>query len=334
MARPGLSVIVPVYQSTASLIELVDRTEASLAHSGPYEIIFVDDGSAHETWEVIRSLASGHSAVRGLRLGRNYGQHSALVAGVRQARYPLIVTLDDDLQNPPEEIGTLVNELLEGPWDVVYGVPMRVEQSLLRRLAGRWMRLALKGGLGTDSAPQMSSFRVFRSTLRAAFENDLGTGVSLDALLSWGTSRFGSVRVRHDPRKEGASNYTFRRLLRFAVDTTTGYSTLPLQGAGILGFVTMLFGIVILVVVTVRPLVSGDSVPGFPFLASTIAIFAGVQLLTLGVISEYLARMHFRVMRKPTYLVVGSTESVRSSEPARLHTDQSDVQSERPTGTS
>ena len=303
----GISVVVPVFRSTSTLIDLIDRIDNAMAGIGPYEVILVDDGSPAETWDTIKELSLRSPRVRGIRLGRNYGQHSALVAGVRAASMPITVTVDDDLQNPPEEIPRLVAHLIDHDLDVVYGVPEHIEQTMSRRLASKMIRTALSSGLGVESAPDTSSFRGFRTQIRDAFSGELGTGVSLDALLTWGSSRYGSLVVRHDPRNEGVSNYSLARLLRFAIDTTTGYSTLPLQAASVLGLCTAAFGFVAMVWVVVRPLMSGTSVPGFPFLASTVALFAGVQLLTLGIMGEYLARMHFRIMRKPTYMVSGET---------------------------
>ena len=299
----GISVVVPVYRSTVTLPELVRRTSAVLEPLGPFEIVFVDDGSPADSWSTIEGLCAEYAFVRGLRLSRNFGQHNALVAGTREAQFATVVTIDDDLQNPPEEIPRLVAELRDGDFDVVYGVPEHVEQSLFRRAAGRITRIALSSGLGVDSAPDVSSFRAFRADLRDAFSGSVGTNVSLDALLSWGGARFGSVKVRHDPRTVGSSNYSLGRLVRFAIDTTTGYSALPLQLASILGLVMAGFGVLILAYVMINPLITGRSVEGFPFLASIIAIFSGVQLFTLGVIGEYLARMHFRVMNKPTYVI-------------------------------
>jgi glycosyltransferase involved in cell wall biosynthesis len=298
----GVSVVVPVYRSTVTLPELVQRIDAVLAPHGDYEIILVDDGSPRETWRVVSDLAERFPTVHGLRLGRNFGQHNALVAGVRSARYDTTVTLDDDLQNPPEEMGVLLAALVDQ--DVVYGVNDRQAQDRWRRFAGRLVRLSLRSALGVDSAPQISSYRAFRTQLREAFTGDVGPNVSLDALLSWGGSRFGSVQVAHKPRSEGTSNYSFTKLVRFALDTATGYSTLPLQVATLVGLATSLFGVAVLGYVIIRPLVSGGSVAGFPFLASTIAIFSGVQLFALGVIGEYLARMHFRIAKKPTYVVL------------------------------
>ena len=308
MVPQGLSVVVPVFNTRESLRELVSRTSAACSDLGPLEILLIDDGSSARTWNEIQNLAVEFSFVRGLRLGRNFGQHNALLAGIRAAQMPTIVTIDDDLQNPPEEIPRLLTHLADGGFDVVYGVPDRVEQPFLRRIAGRLTRWSLKSGLGVNSALNVSSFRSFRTSLRDSFANDLGTNVSVDALLSWGSSRFGAITVRHDQRMEGKSNYSFGKLLRFAIDTTTGYSTVPLQVASVLGLATAGFGLCVLFYVTIRPLVSGESVPGFPFLAATIAILSGAQLTTLGVMGEYLARMHFRIMRKPTYVVSEFTQ--------------------------
>lgn len=306
--RPGVSVVVPVYRSDRTLAPLVDRVAAALASAPDWEILLVDDGSGGATWPTVQELAATHANVRGVRLSRNYGQHNALVAGLRAARFDTTVTIDDDLQNPPEEIPRLLARLDEGDLDVVYGVPEQAEQALWRRLAGRMSRRAMRSVLGMKSAPEVTSFRAFCTRLRDAFDGQLGTNVALDALLSWGTTRFGSVAVSHAPRTEGASNYTFGKLVRFMLDTTTGYSAVPLQVASIAGLITALFGIVILVWAVGRPLVTGQSVPGFPFLASIIAIFSGVQLFTLGIIGEYLARMHFRIMSKPTYVVSETTD--------------------------
>jgi glycosyltransferase involved in cell wall biosynthesis len=309
----GVSVVVPVFRSGPTLSELVERVDAVLADT-PHEIVLVDDGSPESTWEVVRSLATAHDNVRALRLGRNFGQHNALVAGVRAASYELTITIDDDLQNPPEEMPTLL-EALHAGLDVVYGTPSAASQDRWRRTAGRLSRWAMAGALGAENAAKMTSFRAFRTDLRRAFDGEVGPSVSLDALLSWGTNRFGSVEVRHDARQEGSSNYSFRRLLRFAIDTATGYSALPLQVATTVGFATAIFGLGLLVWVLGRLVVEGGSAPGFPFLASAIAIFSGVQLMTLGIMGEYLARMHFRLMRKPTYVVA---EEFGASQEAEL----------------
>jgi len=299
-APAPVSIIVPVYRSTESLHPLVNRLEEALA-GREFEIILVDDGSPSATWEIAADLAMTHASVSAMRLGRNFGQHNALLAGIRSARHPVIVTMDDDLQNPPEEVPRLLSALVPGV-DVVYGISSNVAQHAWRRFGSSLSRRVISQ-LGAVNATHMSSFRVIRRDLRESFPEDLGPSVSLDAMLSWVTERFATIEVQHADRHDGESNYSALRLVRFAIDVTTGYSAVPLQIALTLGLATAAFGVAVLAYVLIRFAVSGTSVAGFPFLASIIAIFSGVQLLTLGVIGEYLARMHFRIMRKPTYVI-------------------------------
>ena len=299
-APAPVSIIVPVYRSTESLHPLVNRLEEALA-GREFEIILVDDGSPSATWEIAADLAMTHASVSAMRLGRNFGQHNALLAGICSARHPVIVTMDDDLQNPPEEVPRLLSALVPGV-DVVYGISSNVAQHAWRRFGSSLSRRVISQ-LGAVNATHMSSFRVIRRDLRESFPEDLGPSVSLDAVLSWVTERFATIEVQHADRHDGESNYSASRLVRFAIDVTTGYSAVPLQIALTLGLATAAFGVAVLAYVLIRFAVSGTSVAGFPFLASIIAIFSGVQLLTLGVIGEYLARMHFRIMRKPTYVI-------------------------------
>jgi len=299
----GISVVVPVYNSQNSLVELVERLEAvlsDLAHR--FEIILVNDGSSDGSWQVVTRLARRYSWVRGLDLMRNYGQHNALLAGIRQAKYEVIVTMDDDLQNPPEEVPKLVARLDEG-FDVVYGTPQREQHGLLRNLASQVTKLALQSAMGAETARSVSAFRAFRTQMRDAFADYKSPFVSIDVLLTWGTTRFVAMPVRHDPRLVGVSHYTVRKLMTHALNMMTGFSTVPLQFASLIGFGFTLLGLGVLLYVIGRYLIEGGSVPGFPFLASVIAIFSGAQLFALGIIGEYLARMHFRTMERPTYAV-------------------------------
>jgi undecaprenyl-phosphate 4-deoxy-4-formamido-L-arabinose transferase len=301
----GLSIVVPVFRSEKTLKELVNRIINSISNKS-VEIILVDDASGDETWTTICSIARQNSMVTGIRLGRNSGQHCALLAGVRAAKFQTVVTLDDDLQNPPEEINKLIDALVPGV-DVVYGVSTDVKQNFYRRAGSKLVRKFFASTLGFNSAVSMSSFRTFRTVLREGFNTALGPNVSLDALLTWSTTRFTVVEVKHDERKVGDSHYTFRKLVRFMIDMATGYSALPLRLASALGFLTISFGAVLLVYVIGRPIITGERVQGFPMLASTIVIFSGVQIFLLGILGEYIGRMHFRVMNKPTYMVAETT---------------------------
>ena len=300
--RRSLSVVTPVYNGESSVAELCRRLSEVLPRvATQHEIILVNDGSRDRSWEVILELSSQMPAVRGLNLMRNYGQHNALLCGIRAAKYEVIVTMDDDLQHPPQEIPRLLARLDEG-YDVVYGAPEAEQNGLMRALASHITRLALRTAVGSEVAKNVSAFRVFRTQLREAFAEYHSPFVSIDVLLSWTTSRFGAVAVDFRPRHAGPSNYTFAKLVRHALDVMTGFSTLPLQLASMIGFACTLFGIAVLVYVIGSYLFQG-SIPGFPFVASLIAIFPAAQLFALGVIGEYLARIHFRMMNRPLYVV-------------------------------
>jgi len=307
------SVIIPVYRGADTLSELVSQLVKTLESSVPsYEILLVNDGSPDNSWEVITHLSQQVEQVRGINLLRNYGQHNALLCGIRQARGEVIVTLDDDLQNPPHEIPKLLEKLAEG-YDVVYGTPTQEQHGLWRDLASQVTKLALRSTMGVDTARQVSAFRAFRTTIRRGFAEFHSPSVSVDVLLTWGAARFTAVPVAHNPRAAGRSNYTFRKLVRHAMNMVTGFSILPLQLASLMGFSFAIFGLLVLVYVIGRYLIQGGSVPGFPFLASTIAIFSGVQLFALGIIGEYLARMHFRLQDRPPYVIGEQTATIEPS---------------------
>ncbi len=308
----GLSIIVPVYNSEQSLPLLVESLVNTLSEiDQPYEIVLIDDGSKDGSWSVIRALAQQQPSLQAITLMRNYGQHNALLCGIRAAQYNVLVTIDDDLQHPPDQIPKLINKLNEG-YDVVYGVPESQQHGLLRNLASYTTKRMLQASMGAAVARNVSAFRAFRTELRNAFANYRGAFANLDVLLTWGTTRFAAVVVRHDVRRIGKSNYTMTKLIVHAVNMITGYSVRPLQLASYLGFGFTLFGIGVLIYVVGRYILTGGSVPGFPFLASIIAIFSGVQLFVLGIMGEYLARMYFRQMDQPVYLV---REHINSHEP-------------------
>jgi undecaprenyl-phosphate 4-deoxy-4-formamido-L-arabinose transferase len=299
----SVSVVVPVYNSEATLAALTERLDAELRpHVAALEVILVNDGSRDRSWPVVLELAERYPWVRGIDLKRNYGQHNALLCGIRSAKLDVIVTMDDDLQHPPEEIPKLLAVLGAGA-DVVYGTPREEQHDFLRNVASRVTKIALQSTMGAETARKVSAFRAFRTSIREAFEEYRSPFVSIDVLLTWGSTRFASLAVEHRPRASGVSNYTFRKLVIHAINMMTGFSTLPLQMASIIGFSFTLVGIGVLIYVVGRYFIQGGSIPGFPFLASTIAIFSGAQLFALGIIGEYLARMHFRMMERPTYAV-------------------------------
>lgn len=304
----GVSVVIPVYNGSRTIEELVQLLTGILrdcAHQ--FEIVLINDDSSDDSWQVIRQLASSHDCVRGINLMRNYGQHNALLCGILQARYSITITMDDDLQNPPEEIPKLLAKLQEG-YDVVYGYATESKHSIWRRIASQMTRLALSGIMGTKSAKIASTYRCFNTRLREGFISHQGSYVFIDVLLAWTTNKFSGVRVAHRKREHGKSNYNIRKLIVTAINLFTGFSVLPLQIASLLGIVISIFGLVILFIVIIGYLVTDTRVPGFTFLASIISIFSGAQLLAIGIIGEYIGRVHFKLMSKPAFLVREYTE--------------------------
>lgn len=299
----NISVIVPVYNSEASLPVLVERIKPVLDdHADEYELILINDGSKDGSWEVICDLRERHPWIKSVNLMRNYGQHNAVLCGVREAEYEITVTMDDDLQHPPEEIPKLLTAL-DKDVDVVYGYPQSERHGFMRDIASRITKLALQTAMGVKTARHVSAFRAFRTQVRDAFASFQSPFVSIDVLLTWGTTRFFALPVRHDARKSGISGYTFRKLVLHALNMLTGFSTVPLQIASLLGFVFMIFGFILFLRVMVGFLYHGGVVPGFTFMASILTIFSGVQLFVLGIIGEYLARIHFRSFNKPNYVI-------------------------------
>lgn len=302
-----ISVVIPVYKAEDYLHDLYLQLKASLEVITPsYEIIMVEDCGGDRSWEVIMELSKKDRRVKGIQLSRNFGQHNALLCGIRTAQGEVIVTMDDDLQHPPEEMSKLLNKLAEG-YDVVYGIPQKEQHSYWRTIASHVTKLALQSAMGAETGRKVSAFRAFRSSLRNAFADYQSPFVSIDVLLTWGTTRFVGIPVQHDSRRLGKSHYSFRKLVVHALNMMTGFSTLPLQLASLTGFACTLFGLGVLAYVIGHFLIEGGKVPGFAFLASLVAIFSGAQLFSLGIIGEYLTRMHFRMMNRPIYVVHSTT---------------------------
>jgi glycosyltransferase involved in cell wall biosynthesis len=308
------SVVIPVYNSAPILSELIDQLAQVLPTvSKHYEVVLVNDGSRDQGWEVIDALALKYPWVRGINLMRNYGQHNALLAGIRAAQYQVTVTMDDDLQHPPDEIPKLLDQMDKG-YDVVYGTPQRQRQSSWRNVSSWLTKFIMQQAMGQKIAPSGSAFRAFRTQLREAFADYSSPFVSIDVLLTWGTARFGAVPVRHDPRRTGKSGYNLIKLLVLALDMTTGFSTWPLRVASLIGFGVTLLGFGLLVFVVVEYLITGAPLSVFRFFTAIVVIFSGAQLFALGIIGEYLARMHFRLMARPAYTIRERTQVIPESE--------------------
>ena len=200
----SISIVVPVYNAESTLPTLVERLQAVLdSLSLPYEVLLINDGSRDSSWEVILELVNQYPFVRGINLMRNYGQHNAILCGIRSAHNEVIITMDDDLQHPPEEIPNFLNKLAEG-YDVVYGIPRKLPHVWWRNLTSLVAKRLPSMIIGLKTVREIGSYRALRTDLRRAFENYRNPGIIIDALLAWGTTRFASIPLDEAPREQGA----------------------------------------------------------------------------------------------------------------------------------
>jgi undecaprenyl-phosphate 4-deoxy-4-formamido-L-arabinose transferase len=312
----SVSVVVPCYRSERTLPALVERLSAVMpTATDAYEIILVVDGSPDGTWRVAADLARSHPLVRAIHLARNYGQHNAIIAGVRSAQHDVIVTMDDDLQHPPEEIPRLLGALTDGV-DVVYGVSSVEEHGIGRSVGSRLLKSALTSVLGVRDAKKLSAFRAFRSFLRGGFDLISGPHLSVDVALSWTTTRAVAIEVRMDQRAEGRSGFTLRKLIGHAIDIAFGYSVRPLRLVTAFGFLVGLVGLALFIRVLWLYFSGTTTVAGFTTIASMVAVFSAAQLIAIGVLGEYVGRVHTHGMGRPTYVIRERVDS-RSGTAAR-----------------
>lgn len=297
-----VSVVIPCYRSRDTLPELVARLSQVLPGlAAAYEIILVVDGSPDDTYSVARDLERADKRVNAVLLRRNYGQHHASLAGIARARYGVTVLMDDDLQHRPEELHKLLAPLADPLVDVVYGNAVEEEHKFLRNATSQGVKILMES-LGVRNARLFSSFVAFRTDLREGFGQVTGT-VYIDVLLSWSTNGVVGVPIEMDHRKSGSSGYSWSSLFRLAWDMVTGYSTAPLKLVTWLGFLSFLVGLGMFAFIVISYLTSGPDVPGWASQAGMTASFSGVMMLSLGIVGEYLGRLHAASMRRPTYLV-------------------------------
>lgn len=303
--RPALelSVVVPVYNSAGTLSSLLQRLTKTLAALTPsYEIILVDDASHDDSWAVIQALRDSYGAhLVAIQLMRNYGQHNTLMCGLGVARGEYVITMDDDLQNPPEEIPKLFAHIQQHSLDLVYGCPIHRNHAAWRNWGSSIVWHFYRTVFRCRVTP--TPFRIMRHQLtQSVMFYDLNF-TYLDGLLAWCTSRVAGIEVEHHVRAQGQSSYSASKLMVLALNLYTNFSLIPLQMVSALGLLTAVSGFSVGLYYLFQFLASSIAVPGFASTIIAILILGGVQLLALGVMGEYLGRLHLNVNRKPQYVI-------------------------------
>jgi len=302
-ARLEISVVIPVFNEAATLADLHQRLSRTLKDVGrPAEIIFVDDGSTDRSAEVLKALHAQDAAVRVVRFNRNYGQHAAVFAGMERARGDVVVTLDADLQNPPEEIPALLRRLDDG-FDVVGGARVQRQDSWFRRTASRLVNRTTSAIVGVRMTDYGCMLRAYRRSVVEQIVACQEISRFIPALANTFARAVAEVPVEHAPRQAGRSKYGLLRLLRLNMDLMTGFSLLPIQAVSLAGVVVATLGLGFALFLGLRRLLVGPEVEGLFTLFAILFFFVGLQILALGLIGEYVGRIYQEVRRRPRYVV-------------------------------
>lgn len=299
----SFSLIIPLYRSEDSIELLVSRLE-NLETDKPWEVVFVDDGSPDNTYiTLIRRLNSSPLAAIVIRHTRNFGEHQAVLTGYRHATGEFFVNIDDDLQNPPEEVLRLLRHAITHDLDVVYGNYITKKHSIFRNFCSYIANVTARSLLDLPDAFYLSSFRCVRRLIADKVIGITSPYVYIDGMLSQATNRIGSIDVRHEPRESGSSGYNIRRLVRLWLVILTSFSLMPLRIASLIGLAAALLGAVSLGYILINSLFGVTDVQGWASVISAILFFGGIQCLLLGMLGEYIGRTYLSVYGKPQALV-------------------------------
>jgi undecaprenyl-phosphate 4-deoxy-4-formamido-L-arabinose transferase len=303
-SRPEIAVVIPVFNGAASVAAVVSRIHQVFAGRN-YEIVLVNDGSSDESERVCRELAeTGGGRIIFVELSRNFGEHHAVLAGLGETRAEVVAVLDDDGQNPPEELPRMIEALKEHNWDVCYGRYVERKHGRFRRFGSGFNDRVATWMLGKPPGLYLSSFKVMNRFIVDEILNYQGPFPYIDGLICRTTGRLGQIDVQHAPRIAGQSNYTLRRLVRLWLNMFLGFSIVPLRAASLLGMFFAATSLLWLVYIVADKLWISPDVPhGIPTVLALMALFAGVQCMLLGMIGEYLGRVFLAGNGQPQYIV-------------------------------
>ncbi len=302
--EPYLSVVIPVYNEEDNLVELHARLAATLNATGwSWEVIYVDDGSRDRSWEILENLhRQDREHVRLVRFNRNYGQHMAVFAGFERVRGKVIVTLDADLQNPPEDVPKLVKKLEEG-YDVVGGWRQQRRDSWWRKLPSWVVNRITSRVVGVDLKDYGCMLRAYTRQVVEAMNQCQETSSFIPALANTFAREVVEIPVGHAERAGGRSKYSLLGLIRLHFDLMTGFSVLPIQFVSLLGSLVALVGLGFGLFLFIRRLIVGPEVEGVFTLFAILFVFVGLQILGVGLMGEYVGRIYREVRRRPRFVI-------------------------------
>ena len=298
-----VSVVIPVFNEELVLHEFYPRLKKEAESWGKsYELLFVDDGSTDNSFELICKWKKIDSNIRVIKFTRNFGQQAAVLAGFRESRGNIVVQIDSDLQNPPEEIKRLLGAFTDEV-DLVVTIPRKRRDSALRILGSKVLHSLAQALFGNRFKLNLSSFRAMRRNVIEKIDQCQDRSRYMAVLMSWMAVPTVHVEVDHHLRKMGQTKYGVLPLLRLTWDLITGYSNFPLRLVTYLGLLGAGVGFAIMMFLLYQRLVAGILIEGFVVLSAVFSFFAGVQLLSIGFLGEYLSRVHLQIQNRPDYIV-------------------------------
>jgi undecaprenyl-phosphate 4-deoxy-4-formamido-L-arabinose transferase len=301
---PEISVVIPVYNEADNLRELGERLIRTLTGMDrTFEIIFVDDGSTDGSWELLTDLNAQYpQCVRALQFHRNFGQHQAIFAGFQASRGQVMVTLDADLQNPPEEIPRLVAKLAEG-YDTVGGWRENRQDSIFRRLPSQLVNYVMSRVTGVKLRDYGCMLRAYRREVIDSINQCQESSSFIPALANLFSQRVAEIPVGHAEREHGTSKYSLFKLLRLNFDLMTGFSNLPIHLVGFMGVAIALLGVLFGFFLFLRRIFVGPEVEGVFTLFAILFVFVGLNTLGLALIGEYVGRIYREVRKRPRFII-------------------------------
>ena len=298
-----VSVVIPVFNEELVLHEFYPRLKKEAESWGKsYELLFVDDGSTDNSFELMCEWKKNDSNLRIVKFTRNFGQQAAVLAGFRQSRGNIIVQIDSDLQNPPEEINRLVGAFTDEV-DLIVTIPRKRRDNSLRVIGSKVLYYFAQRLFGSRFTLNLSSFRAMRRSVIEKIDQCQDRSRYMAVLMSWMAVPTVHVEVDHNSRKIGQTKYGVLPLLRLTWDLITGYSNFPLRVVTYLGLFGASIGFAIMMFLLYQRLVAGILIEGFVVLSAVFSFFAGVQLLSIGFLGEYLGRVHLQIQNRPDYIV-------------------------------
>ncbi|HTP66115.1 MAG TPA: glycosyltransferase [Geobacteraceae bacterium] len=301
--KPYISIVIPVYNEGENLETLNARLFPVMRQMGrPFEIIFTDDGSRDLSLAILKGFAADFPEVRVIELNGNFGQHMAILAAFEMSRGEIVVTLDADLQNPPEEIPKLVRKMEEG-CDVVGTIRKKRQDTLFRKVASRIVTMTTNKITGMRMSDYGCMLRAYRRDVVDNINRCQETTTFIPALAQTFASSPCEVEVAHAERDKGESKYSLYKLIRLNFDLMTGFSVVPLQIFAFLGIVTAIVSLAFALFLLIRRFIVGAEVEGVFTLFAILFFFVGITIFGIGIVGEYVGRIYQEVRKRPRYVI-------------------------------